>query len=521
MLRATHEYLELIATALTKEVGAGIKVVSSEENAWMTDVETRTIYYPRASFVNYPFYIIRGLIIHEVGHLLFSEHDPKQSDRDTVKKYGAKTMTSVYNILEDIRIERLLGSKFGRFASDSLASTNYHLIDGTMIDNKFNLTKFPKLYEFLYTFYLDMESSYNVDFASRMGDKVVTNGSIYVWAAGRRQITWRPDVIMKYSDNLLQLTSVYKTAKEAKSVIEVKNIIDKDLVPIIKEYLEEEKKKQDEQKAKADGKPSELGSLMPTSFHQLMSDPSKIIARNDIPDGSDTGTLPSEKEAKSLLRPWINTLSNRLRDILKERSASRVTGNYKRGKLLSKNTYKATLDEERIFSRKINPNEPKHNVFLGLDRSGSMSLDRIYWAYMGGILLQEVSKRLKFPTFIYQYGTNPQFLEEGVKQYRGGGSDNYEWRLFELMTKNIKERGLQGDDNLIFIITDGGTDRNKDFVKAEEEIKKVGGTLYGIGIGNGRVEEMIRKVYHNGIYSPTLEGLPLAIINLMRKIIKR
>jgi hypothetical protein len=517
MITASHKYIEMIVGTLSDS--EEVKIRPGKQ--WAYDVENNILTYLASDLVVIPFDVVRGIVLHEMGHVMFTVESDRE--RATVKKWGEKMMHTIDNIYEDVRIERCLKEKYGDFAGSAFDSLNNYAIHSSITGIDGDLTKAPKAIQFAMGNHIDMATYHNHGISIKIGYFPILNqrfgGSYFAsYPKGRfpitidrkvldrlRQHTLKPgstDEVDRYS----KLVGIYVDCRDAATTAELQSIIDTRLIPLIEDFMEN-----------IDVNEKAMALVEALSSKVKAQAGTTKTGRED----SYRSERPTVREASAILYPFISTLSQRLLDILKEQQATRFTGAHRSGKLLSKNIAKVATGEERVFSKRIEPDKPKHNIFVGMDRSGSMRPERIESAFMGGVLLTECFKRLGFSIHYYQYGTSNRKLKN-LDEYVGSqGEDNNEDKLFMRIAADIKKEGLQEDDNMLFVITDGGTEKSHTFMEGVKALKKVGTTLYGVGIGNADVERCIREVYENGIYSPTLDGLPQSIIKLMRQIIHR
>lgn len=225
---------------------------------------------------------------------------------------------------------------------------------------------------------------------------------------------------------------------------------------------------------------------------------------------------PTEKECKMLLRPYATVLAQRLGDVLKEQATVRWTGLHTGGKLLSKNAYKVGIaGETRVFSKRSNPDTPMYTVTFCIDASGSMAGQNATYAFVGAALLKDVCERLHFKVNLIAFESTAWKLKtlDGYSD-TGGGTNDIE--AMRLVNKTISSQ----DENIVFFITDGETNRDSYWDKVRHEVERKNAIIYGIGIG-GVSEYNIRDHYEHGICVPEVKDLPKTLIAIMRATIKR
>lgn len=228
-------------------------------------------------------------------------------------------------------------------------------------------------------------------------------------------------------------------------------------------------------------------------------------------------TKPTQREAESLLRPYSIVLAQRLQDILKELKQTRFRGAYDNGKLLNKNTYKVLIpNESKIFSKKSTPDAPDYSIHLALDNSGSMEGMPATYAFLGAVLLDSVSKLLKFDSHFYEYDEDCYEIKN-LDKYDGTGGGTYDAAALQ----EIAGKADANRNNLVFIITDGNTARDSRFdYYANILTKQKNATLIGIGIGKN-LESTIKKNYEVGVAVKKVEDLPMELVNILRRVIHR
>jgi len=124
MLTANRDYIEIVVSSLSQETG----IKTEQGKNWAFDVKNRVLIYDPLDLISRPFYEVRGLILHEMGHVMYTEEaEPTQLFKDKPR------IQEVYNALEDKRIEYLLKSKFGGLAQDSIEQMNSNLLENVLV----------------------------------------------------------------------------------------------------------------------------------------------------------------------------------------------------------------------------------------------------------------------------------------------------------------------------------------------------------------------------------------------------
>jgi len=478
---ANADYIRLIASGLSATAGITIK----EDNIWAVDVKKKTLHYKLEDLKYRPFPVVRGYLLHEIGHLKYTPY--LKSKTELEKKYP-NAMQSCYNAFEDIRIEGNLGREYGDFAVGALQSLRHYSISFVLqrLDTK---TKKPRLVQFLKLCLLTYSSEFlNIRHANPYS--ILSN--------------FDPVVEKRFDDNYPKIKDmVHNSLHNLDSFEDLKEVVDTDLYPIIKDFIEEFEKTAQQ--------PATIKIPLPSwmSGHH--------VGNKDLPHPRILD-LPTRAEALALMNPYISTLSSRLRDILIEKKATKWRGSHTKGKLLSKNAYKVCIpDEKRVFSKRSTPDTPDYSVYIALDSSGSMMTEsRGVYASLASYLLEEVCRRLNFKTHFYSFTSTAKRLKD-ASEYVVQDTGTIDLPALKLIKKDINF----SDNNLVIFITDGETDisdiRNDLMAKFKKEKAKV----YGVGIGDGNIEPTLRASFESSVYVPKIAKLPLEMIRLLRREIKR
>lgn len=505
---ATQEYIDMVTIGLSAQTGINIK---PGEN-WGVDIKNKTLYYVPETLRNLPFEIVRGFLLHEIGHIHFT--DVIETLEPSVAKYP-HAMPGIYNAFEDLRIEQKLKGKYGDYAGNALTASNYYAVITKEQQTNRDFTKMSKVNQFIHLALFEhlyhandyLRYSY-FDAKKYMLDKEVEKRYRQCWS------------------ELGQFTERCQWLRSTQSLqTDVNNIF----IPMVKDWLEEEEE-QAKQNAQGQGGGEEGGEGQSKGKPQTASGSIMEQMMNDIKKhGGMQHSLghkvnpppiikPTEAEALGLLRPYASTLANRLRDILIEKISLRYTGNTKSGKLLNRNAYKAVIpNESRIFSRKNNPDTVMYDIHVALDSSGSMaSQGRGVYAFLGTVLLKDVARRLNFPINIVAYDDKAWELEK-MDDYTANGGGTDDWVALQAIDKKIQPER----ENLVFVITDGETERNGNFDKYRKSLEDKGAHVFGVGIGEGVSKETMIQNYPNALYVPDVKNLPAELIRTLRMMIHR
>lgn len=538
---SNKEYIDILISGLSAQTG--IKLIPGKQ--WKANQTKKELTYNQEDLKNLPFDVVRGLMLHEMGHILYS---PSFKESDAVKKYGAEMMSSIYNTFEDMRIERRLTLRFGSYARCGLDSVDVWGVEQHLFNNGGRYDELSKVEQFLilslFRFYAQYVTDYSVG-------QYLGPDAEYLWSPDKWTYpiaTFDKKVKSKHKAKRKIISQIIYHCYQAVTVEELQKIVDDDLIPIIKDFIEdkEDKKKgkgkkqqqgqqqQGQQQGKSepkigkgegkpqkgddegkDGKPIKGEGdtkieMVKGGSKGFSTNPSKKMERRKI-------TKPTEMEARALLRPISYVFSQKLKDVLKEQKAIRFTGNYKSGKLLNKNAYKVAIGgETRIFSKRNNPDTPEYAVYIALDSSGSMCGEKSTYAFLGAALLKDVCTRLNFPVKVYEYDTEIRELKnlDGYTDAGGGTNDSVVMRQLD---KDVNS----SENSLVFIITDGETGRDDDFNILKKKLKQKNVVTFGVGIGAEYMRDSLKRNYDNAVCVEKVEELPFQLLTLMRTIIHR
>ena len=92
MLKANRQYIE----ALTSGLAEGSDIKFKEGDRWCVDISKKTLHYNQRELNNWPIETVKGLILHETGHLKYTTIDEEQSD---IYKAHPEAMQLIHNVL--------------------------------------------------------------------------------------------------------------------------------------------------------------------------------------------------------------------------------------------------------------------------------------------------------------------------------------------------------------------------------------------------------------------------------------
>jgi hypothetical protein len=482
MLKATSSYIEGLTTALA----TNSKVKFKSGNGWHANIKSKTLTYNLESLKKMPFEVAKGLILHETGHIKYTEPSP-----DSKLRKENPAIQDIYNALEDIRIEDRLNQDYGGFSQEALDKMNYYSIDQLIEDQESgNFSKRSDLNQILTSIIVENDI-HKTDREMRIYSQDLFEKKFWDYSAGLGD---------KIRDELKKIdaSEIINQVKSCASLKELKDYVDKSVYPLLKDQVIRANKKPDKM-------PRGLTETLKIG-HSGKGYPSKPILNQSI---------PSDNELKLLLSPLSNTLAIKLSNILKENSTIRYTGSHLQGRLLSRNAFKVMTGDNRIFSRRNNPHKPDYAVTFILDESGSMQGKKHANAYIGTFLIKEACRKLNFKTHFIKYNDDPEKLADlsGYRDFRGGGNDDL--RVCELVYNELDK----AKDNLVFILTDGGICNDPTPILRKFNAENIPYFAVGVGLDSCQAEQL-KQYYQKSISCPA-EQIPEKLIGLMSKVIHR
>ncbi len=527
MFTATRQYIQMITSALATQTN--VKIYESDK--WAVDAKSKTLFYDSQSLKTLPFYVIKGVLLHEVSHLLHTE-DPVFRE-DYVERWGRNVLMNVYNPFEDFRIEKKMVDRFGSYAEDAFCAALIHLIEKNL---EMEFSELPKIDQFLLLSFLTYIERYDIHGSeseiSRLMSYAYGWSSLEDFVGGPGyQRAVDQEVFDRFTKHHTHIFDIFEKSRKSASTQELVDRIDTDLIPLIEDFLDQDKEKRDQEgdgEGKGEGEEDAQGQGQKSM--QSMSSLAQKGSKESDKKSQAFGSGPTEDrqyiqkstehEVTAILKPYINTLSQRLQSILQEKAHTKWRGSHLSGKLLNKSAYKVTIPgETRMFSKKTTPDTPHYHIYLALDASGSMNEHtKGVYTYMGAVMLKAVCNSLKFNIDIVQYDDNAAMVGDLYNDYsyNGGGTDDFS--ALRLIEKKIKPE----ENNLIFFLTDGDTniqpERQELIARLEN---KFNAYIFGVGIGQSIRHEKIIQNYKRGIQVDQVHELPQRLVEVIRSVIKR
>lgn len=483
-------------------VESGIKIEPGE--AWSYNTAKKVLHYVEDDLKQYAPVTAKGLLLHEIGHVLFT--DDKLDSHKLTKKYP-KQAHEIQNLAEDIRLTHKMGEKFGNFATDCLYIMAFDIFTEQLTKNGQNWPKLSKLDQFLYLFF-------TLFFYRADGDL------FYGHYNTMKNLTNR-EVLAKYDKNYGTLRIILDEIIYSKDSNELQKILIDKLYPIIQDWLEENPK------TPPFGMPCDRTD--PKQKNKIFG--GKGIASPITKPGGNGYDVKgmSEAEAQAILSPVSSTIAHRISNILKEKRITRFSGNFKRGKLLPKNVYKVITGDRRPFTKKVNANVPDYEFWSLLDASGSMIQSKMnpsphIATYASAILIQDIAKKLNFKHYSYSFGDiveeNHSIQETYLDDYCRRGTGTQDKYAMQYVLDDAKKR-TNPQDKILFMFTDGlsGADLKPEI----EALEKLRFLILAISVGvkDKKANELIKKRFENSIIVSDPGKLPDALLTKLRSIIKR
>lgn len=494
-MKATRGYIDAVAGGLSLETG----VTLTAGTGWFTDIESKTVTYVTRDLLDRDISLIKGLLLHEIAHVNHTG-SVKQQETTLQKKYP-QAMQEVYNAFEDVRIDKKNVTQYGDFAAQANEGVTLIAAEGVNHMPQKALDSLNSLQRILGATMYDEAKAQAYSYYGEMAAQKVRNRFLRSMTGDERSAY---EVVTRFRDK----------ARACSDVNTLKELIDREVYPHLKDYITEAEKQ--EQAARKAGK--ELGKALTKHMLKKHKDhDNPTPSRTEEAPEAPLLSLPTRTESEGLLAPYINTLSRKFNEILTHNKATRVTGNRLTGSLISKNAYKVLTGEERIFSRKETPNVPDYVVTIVLDESGSMaSYNRFEYTYLTAVMLEEICKRLKLTTNIIIYDGQVRRAET-VEEYRAfHGGDNNDADAMKEVLKTTHAH----NKNLVFVLTDGGVEQDPRPYIAE--IKKRGYTFVSIGVGlSGVMLDKLREYYGHSVEAANVEALPAIMVRELKRVIRR
>lgn len=460
----------MLTAALSE--GGGVKFAAGGE--WAYNLKKKTLTYNPIDLQNMPPELIKGLLIHESGHILETHETPA-----TAIEKQFPSVHDLHNAFEDIRIEERQKERYGEFATSSLNALNTTIGKNIYIRldeerKKENKTMSP----------FELASLGVAAHAANIQYRENILNQIYYI---------NPDVYGAIQNNFDAIEDAAKETRAAQSTREVKKIVDEKIVPIVRKFLDKNEQS-----------------------HSAKIPAGQIAGKKNGTGPDKAQTCPTYEEASAIVAPYAHVLAHRLAQILAENAQPRYTGRYKSGKLRGGRVVDVCIGNERPFVRKGNSESRAYKFMIALDQSGSMEGEKSVNSYLTTVMLALVSNKLGFPFQAIAFDNEITVYEKqkdlGNYGKRLGGStqDIKAVRYIDKQTTN-------GDGSIVFIIGDGAGSSRSELDPYFTSLKKKQAHVFGIGLDS---EQVVRQ-YPNAVNVKNPQELTAAIIKKIQSIIHR
>lgn len=461
----THREFAMIANLISKSIN--VKCVQNEHDGdivWKANPVKKIIYYPKDTYYTNA---DLGYLIHEVGHLRFSqpitmiESGEHKKFLEWVEKFGksAEQIFHLVNALEDVRIEEKMKNIYPGAAKylqvcheQSLIldhSNNYDM-------RTFNPTGFKSFCEakwLHYCKYWAWKGSGNLkearDYLKRWYvDKEVYDAIEKTDKSLLKKIIKcknTQELCMLIKDDLLKiyipLCDNEDVKKKKKSMKEFEKFM-KEMMEKFMEMMKDIEAKI--KKARKDGKGGKVKCIGKIEADGKLAEKVKMEKDAEATPGAGNPDLDSDeifkmkalKDDRGLTKEEIlETIrinlpgTKKAISILKDINIERFEGNYDSGKLQNRKLYKLKTGQTKVFTRKIaNVKDNKDMVFgLLIDQSGSMHQEfrsksragltsRVQEAALSAGILAKALQSCNKPFAIYGFNNNFRIYKEFNKK---------------------------------------------------------------------------------------------------------
>lgn len=533
--RATRAYIEAFISALSNRTD----IEFIEGDGFGVNLKTKQFKYDPIVLQQATIDEVKGILIHEIGHLNYTQDVSKKDESKEYKKYPC--LSDLYNACEDVRIEHLMIQEFGSFADGPIGESRLYAAYGNWEKVRKGISsKMPGYKAFGAVLMTDLidRAPYPLEYITGSKKYIPFYGDIsdYSEATVDMMMDFHSDDMKEsslsvYFDRIKDRSILVKMIDECKNTKEVMNLVDKEIVPHIIDLLEqqEEHNKKVGALAKAlhgamkeikkqKGKPGK-----PNPEDEEFKDAGSLL--DDLIKGSITGkkyrkaVLPSDMELDRLFKMHIRTLSKHLSSILEERTTMKYAGAYKRGKLLPRNVYKARTSEPRMYSKRKHFDTPFYEVSFIMDESGSMGAGERYEnIYTAGFVINKAVQALKFKINYVSFDdlVKDHASFDKMRDFRGGGNDENK------VLRHIAKKLDYSNEQIIFLLTDGGVSSDNSPTPMLTEFKKKGVNVIPIGISIPTDQEAeFKKWYPDSVLVKGMDDLVKAMADYLKTIIHR
>lgn len=513
--------LQRLTTALSAKAGISV----AEGAQWCYDSKNKVLYYNPADFSCMHIDAIFGIILHEIGHALFTPATPLDKVSSLFEKYPHQ-LGWLLNSLENRRIERRLKEVHAhspKFVKEAFDATLYKR--ETYKEEKERLEK-PSWW-----------AAYGYGWDTKEDKSKKEKPSPLSWWLAEEidRTRWGSSVFEKGYPMPKKLKEVLDKAKPNIAAYEAADDFEGAACPqfhaiaeIVEPILEEEETREFKAMIIAlveGGKPC-LSSKedFPKTARELLEDLFVTTSIGGIEAGGKYEDLNSYEKIRKRVLPQAHALVSKLKPLLLERKKIREDFGYRSGKLDVPRLWKHRVGSTRLF-RKVEMSEgfTLPPFALVADFSSSMSSQDVKLAVDSMALFSIALTSLKTPHAIFTFSDDAQEVKplttrqmsqtsiglcEGQK--RGGTND---FKALELVSETFAKNKVKGKP-IVIVFTDGRSNAPEilqcEITKLET---KFGALVIGIGINTTR--EDIAKYKHAVRISNTSE-LPKTIGSLLK-----
>ena len=472
----SNNYLEVVASGLS--VKTGVKISSGKD--WHYNIKTQELVYNPQDLKRFKPDVIKGLLLHETGHCLFTD-DSKLGDTQNVHE--------IINALEDRRIEAQLNNRFGDFSDYYISELNQTfagLYQDMSVDT---FREYPRLTQALLIACLQGELGWSeyLDLKRKATPEIMQGDQLQAFEKLERLVT-----DAHYMANTAQVREMVKQSLDT-----LKPLFDPD----------------GDQPRGGKGKAT---TDKPSDKAQAIRDGAGLNAGSRRSRRRADYTPEAYPEIASLYSLEIETLVRRLKSILVENTTPRLYGRFRHGKLSGRRAVDVAICNDRPFMRPGDYQQFDYAVRIALDASGSMQGEKSRGAYYASLIVLEACKRLGITCQVYAFGNDTELLAttqkpKAIENYRANQGSTRDRDALETINKATRS----GDRTLVFIIGDGRGDQLRPTDSIFTELKRKGAKVFGIGIG---VKDL---PYPNSVYISEPGKITGLLMSKMRQVIKR
>ena len=533
--RATELWVKQVGQALAKK----FKVKVKKGKGWSADVTNGTLTYGDSIF-ELTHNQALGILCHEISHLLHTKH-PAESE---INKQFPELSHQAVNMLEDHRIEHLMGEKFLgakeaigmmheatlKQHAKRLAESGQALHEDFMRADKLLRERGLKPLESpaeLQKLRAEDYSTCGENNALRREAVMEVGSHDYVPMATQVLLTAslmhsgqyktgfpNPEIESTAS----KIADKMKTAgiEHMQSTQEISDFFEKEIYPEMQSYFTEKEERQQASGRSAASVATEKSEEQKARSYGGNSKDEEMTEKIEDMVEASSGVRPDLKQKKQNGKwfkfDWKKTVGElqwevgnsivKLKRILKDNSFDRYGGRYLSGRLNQRKLWKHRRNDFRLFERKNLRDKKNYTFLINVDVSGSMQdYGRMYHAQRACVLLVELLQKTDFPVGIVTFGSSvnvvkhPSAQLDIVKAEKGLMDLEPATDLAGGVKQCVKLANQYDGVPIIITITDGQV-----YWRTQEEVRRVvqhNGHMhfYAIGLAKYDLGQMF-KVNH-------------------------